>query len=55
MKPKRTKQQQIEVLKKKARKLYWEDFTTREIGKLIGKSHTWVASAVKGKEKLTRT
>ena len=47
MKPKKTKQQQIETLKKKARKLYREDFTTREIGKLISKSHTWVAAAVK--------
>jgi len=47
MKPKKTKQQGIEILKKKARRLYREDFTTREIGKLIGKSHTWVASAVK--------
>lgn len=47
MKPKKTKQQGIKNLKQKALKLYKQDFTTREIGKLIGKSHAWVANVVK--------
>lgn len=38
-------------LKEKAKKLYRQGLTTREVGKIIGKSHEWVAKSVK--EKLT--
>jgi hypothetical protein len=47
MKPKKTKQQQTDVIKRKARKLYREGFTTREIGNLVKRSHAWVALVVK--------
>ena len=52
MKPKKTKQQKIELLKQKARTLSRLGYTTREIGKIIGRSHAWVALAIKKK---TRT
>ena len=51
MKPKKTKQEQIGILKEKARKLYEQDFTTREIGRMLGKSHAWVAIVVKETDK----
>ena len=47
-KPKKTKQQQRQVLIDIAKKLYAQGLTTREIGKQINKSHTWVAWAVNG-------
>jgi transposase-like protein len=47
---KQTKQQEKEILKEKAISLYKQGFTTREIGRTIGKSHSWVALIVKGKE-----
>ena len=47
MRPKKTKQQQIEVLKQKARDLFIAGYTTREVGKMIKKSHAWVALVVK--------
>lgn len=47
MKPKKTKQQERNRKKKRAISLYKQDFTTREISKLIGRSHTWVAQVVK--------
>lgn len=34
-------------LKNRAIELYKTGLTTREVGKIIGKSHTWVAELVK--------
>lgn len=34
-------------LGEKAQKLYREGFTTREVGKMVGRSHQWVALRVK--------
>ena len=42
-----TKRQKREALRKIARQLYRQGFTTREVGSKLGKSHTWVASAVR--------
>jgi hypothetical protein len=39
----------IEELKKKALILYKQGLTTREVGKAVGKSHQWVAVAVREK------
>ena len=47
MKPKRTKQEKIKALKKRARELAKLNYTTREIGKIIHRSHAWVALAIK--------
>lgn len=41
----------IEKLKKEARQLYKQGLSVRRVGAIIGKSHEWVAKAVK--EKLT--
>lgn len=51
MRPKKTKQQQIELLKDKARALFALGYTTREIEKKLKpkRSHAWVALAVKEK------
>jgi ribosomal protein S17E len=54
MKPKKTKQQQIEVLKQKARDLSIAGYTTREVGKMIKKSHAWVALVVKDRQGLDK-
>ena len=37
----------IEKLKKKAMLLYKQGLSSREVGKMVGKSHQWVLSAVK--------
>jgi hypothetical protein len=52
MKPKKTKQQQIEVLKQKARDLFSAGYTTREIEKILKqkRSHAWIALVVKEKK-----
>lgn len=47
----RPKLNKIEKLKIQARFLYKEGLSTRIVGKIIGKSHTWVADAVKEKAK----
>lgn len=39
----------IEELKQKAVTLYRQGLTTREVGKIIDKSHTWVWDAIKEK------
>ena len=38
-----------EELKGKAILLYQQGLTTREVGKIVGKSHQWVAVAVREK------
>jgi transposase len=48
---KRTKQEKRLGLKKIAIQLYDRGFTTREIGKKLGRSHAWVALVVKEFEK----
>jgi len=40
-----------EKLKKKALRLYKQSLTLREVGKLIGRSHQWVANAIHEKAK----
>ena len=52
MRPKKTKQQQIEMLKQKARDLFIAGYTTREIEKILKhkRSHAWVALVVKEKK-----
>jgi transposase-like protein len=47
--PKLSKYQlkKLEAVKRKARSLYKQGLTTREIAPLVKKSHTWVAQAVK--------
>lgn len=44
----RTKPQQKKIQEKKERayQLHLEGLTTREIGALVGRSHTWVANAI---------
>lgn len=37
----------LEKPKEKALKLYKKGMTTREVGKILGKSHSWVAEVVK--------
>ncbi|MDD5590054.1 MAG: helix-turn-helix domain containing protein [Candidatus Portnoybacteria bacterium] len=39
----------IEELKQKAVTLYKQGLTTREVGKIMGKSHTWVWDSVREK------
>ena len=41
--------QKIEQLKKKAIQLYRQGYTLREVGKVIGRSHQWVALVLKEK------
>ena len=41
------KKERSEKLKKKAKQLYRQGLTTREVGKIIKRSHEWVAKAVK--------
>jgi len=48
---KRTKKLEVEILKGKARKLSALGYTTREIGREIGRSHAWVALVVSGKSR----
>jgi len=48
---KETKQMKVDVLKKRAKKLYEQNFSTRDIGKWLGRSHTWVAEVVKEEKK----
>ncbi len=46
----------IESLEEKARIMYEQGLTTREVGKMLKKSHTWVWLAVKkekGEKELT--
>ncbi|HOM27372.1 MAG TPA: helix-turn-helix domain-containing protein [bacterium] len=52
MKLKRTKKKQRDFKKKEAIILYKKGFTTREIGKLLGYSHTWVYKIIKENNKL---
>jgi len=47
MKPKRTKLNEINQKKLEAILLFNAGFTTREIGKRVGRSHAWVALIVK--------
>lgn len=46
---KRSKYQQLKIerLKKKAFDLYRKGLTTREVGRIINKSYTWVWNVVK--------
>jgi len=44
-------QRKIEKKKEKARKLYREGLTLREVGLLVGKSYQWVADALKEPQK----
>ena len=39
--------EKLQELKKKAAKLYREGFTTRQVGKVVGRSRQWVSDAVK--------
>ena len=39
--------QKIQKVKEKALVLYKQGLTTREVGKIIGRSHQWVALRVK--------
>jgi len=54
MKLKRTQLEARDVLVKRAKSLYKQDvdgrpgYSTRDIGRLIGRSHTWVAGAING-------
>ena len=48
---KQTKLKEREILKDKAKLLYSQGFTCREVGRTIGKSHSWVALVVKKKDK----
>ncbi len=47
MKPSEFQIKKIEELKKKARILYESGLSTREVGKVIHRSHAWVALVVK--------
>ena len=51
MKPKKTKQNKIKELKEKAKQLCRLGYTTREIGKIVNRSHAWVALAIKKSKK----
>jgi DNA invertase Pin-like site-specific DNA recombinase len=37
----------LEKKREKARRLYKQGFTTREVGNMVGKSRTWVWEAIK--------
>lgn len=50
MKRSQYQEQKVEQLKKKALTLYRQGLTVREVGGIIGKSHTWVWEAVKEAE-----
>jgi len=41
--------QKIEKLKKKAIQLYRQGYTLREVGRVVGRSHQWVALVLKEK------
>ena len=41
--------QKIEQLKKKAIQLYRQGYTLREVGRVVGRSHQWVALVLKEK------
>jgi len=43
----RTKRERLESLKMSAKELYKAGYTTREVGRLLGKSRTWVSTSVK--------
>ena len=47
------KKKKIEKLKIKARKLYKQGLTLREIGKILNKSHQWVYMAIKNEKQVT--
>jgi transposase-like protein len=44
-----TKKNETDKKKERARELAKIGLTTREIGKIVGKSHAWVAVAIKEK------
>jgi transposase-like protein len=44
------KKREIEKLKIKARKLYKQGLTLREISKILNKSHQWVYMAIKNEK-----
>jgi hypothetical protein len=46
MKPTKYQLAAIRSLKERAYELYTQGMTTRQIGKEIGKSHTWAANAI---------
>ena len=47
MKPSPYKQKRIEALKAKAKELYKLGYSTREVSKVLNRSHNWVAMAVR--------
>jgi transposase len=47
MHPSKFKIRKIEDLKKKALVLYKQGLSTREVAKIINRSHNWVAMAVR--------
>lgn len=47
MKMSEYQKKKIEEQQKKAMKLYKQGLTTREVGKALGKSHTWAWNSIK--------
>lgn len=43
---KKTKREEIDARKKKAKELYEQGFTTREIGRMLERSHGWVSLVI---------
>ncbi len=41
------KEEELDKEKEKARKLYWQGFSLRAVGKKVGKSQEWVRNALK--------
>ena len=41
------KKQKREIIKKSAKELYKQGLSTREIGKILNRSHAWVAYVIK--------
>jgi len=51
MKMSKYKKQEIEEKIKQAKELYKTGLSTRAVGKVVGRSHEWVAKKVKGLDK----
>lgn len=52
------KRKEMQEREEKAKKLYEIGYTTREVGKIVGRSHNWVAVVVKKtypQEQITKT